>query len=137
MLPHKREITRIPPKCSHNYCRISKIRKWAFPKKQLWTLFHAYAVTHRLKKATGTHPIIRNRSMQNVSKIHGILGGTGPGTGCYIAYSPLFEAIRRYSRTRMSRRFLIQGISYNRMRTRMRNNIEYGIHLLIGGGTIS
>jgi len=30
----------------------------------------------------------------------------------------LFYAIRHYSRTRMSRRFLIQGISYNRMRTR-------------------
>ena len=55
--------------------------------------------------------------MQNVSQI-GILGGTGPGTGCYFAYSLLFEAIRRYSRTRMSGRFLIQGISYNRMRTR-------------------
>ena len=27
------------------------MRKWAFPKNQLWTLFHAYAVTHRLKKA--------------------------------------------------------------------------------------
>jgi len=25
--------------------------KWAFPKKQLWTLFHAHAVTRRLKKA--------------------------------------------------------------------------------------
>ena len=33
----------------------------------------------------------------------------------------LFSAIQsysRYSRTRMSRRFLIQGISYTRMRTR-------------------
>ena len=50
-LPHEREIARITPKCSHNYRRISKIRKWAFPKKQLWILFHAYAVTHRLKKA--------------------------------------------------------------------------------------
>ena len=31
------------------------------------------------------------------SKIHGILGGTGPGTGCYFAYSPLFVAIHSYS----------------------------------------
>ena len=46
-----------------------------------------------MNHTTGTHPIIRNRSMQNVSQIHGILGGTGPGTGCYFDYSPLFAAI--------------------------------------------
>ena len=40
--------------------------------------------------------------------------GTGPGTGCYFAYPTLFYAIRRYSRARMSRRFLTQGISYIR-----------------------
>ena len=41
--------------------------------------------------------------------------GYGPGYGMLFR---LFSAIRRSSRTRMSRRFLIQGISYNRMRTR-------------------
>ena len=50
-LPHNREIAPITPKCSHNYWRISKIWKWAFPEKQLQTLFHVCAVTHRLKKA--------------------------------------------------------------------------------------
>ena len=44
-----------------------------------------------LSWTTGTLPNIRNRSMQNVSYIHGILGGTGPGTGCYFDYSPLFS----------------------------------------------
>ena len=74
--------------------------------------------------------------MQNVSKIHGILGGSSPGTGCYFAYSPLFEAIRRYSRTRMSRRFLIQGISYNRMRTRSQIIVNSHLRLRDGGEVV-
>ena len=41
----------------------------------------------------------------------------------------LFYAIRRYSQTRMSRRFLIQGISYNRMRTRTFTSVA-DIHIL-------
>ena len=44
-------VAPITPRCSYNYWRISKIRKWAFPNKQLQTLFHACAVTRRLKKA--------------------------------------------------------------------------------------
>ena len=51
----------------------------------------------------------------------------------FLAYSPLFEAIRRYSRTRMSRGFLIQGISYNRMRTRSTLVLVFTVLLLVSG----
>ena len=52
-----------------------------------------------------------------------------------LRYSYELVAIRRYSRTRMTRRFLIQGISYNRMRTRSTteyklNTTQYKLHTM-------
>jgi len=54
------------PRCSHNYWRISKIRKWAFPIKQLQALFHACAVNHWPKKAVRNDMEYGIHSCQNL-----------------------------------------------------------------------